>query len=289
MNFQFELLLLVSILGDVLTTNALPSASTEQGIYIGQQRTLKNTPINYWYGIPYAEQPIDARRWRPPSALPSGHATHYAFLPNACPQKNDLGVTFSESCLTLNVYSPVGARNLPVYVWIHGGSFTTGAGIEYDAFPFVHVSVENEQPLLVVTVNYRLGLLGFLADEGLFDERSGRANQSTTGNYGVLDQMMALQWIKTNIAAFGGDPTQITVGGESAGGISVTILLTSPLIVKETFQRAIIESGALWPNAVDPLDTAINKTGRILRSMVNCTSVESVSYTHLTLPTKRIV
>jgi carboxylesterase type B len=174
----------------------------------------------------------------------------------------------------LNVHSSENAHNLPVYVWIHGGSFTSGAGAEYEANPFVSTSTINSIPVVVVTINYRLGLLGFLADEALYEEKSGINNRSTTGNYGILDQMMALDWIKKNIDGFGGNPEQITIGGESAGGISVTTLLTSPLVTKGTFQRAIVQSGGIWPADASPLQKAINSTGNILRVMTNCTTVQ---------------
>jgi carboxylesterase type B len=95
-----------------------------------------------------------------------------------------------------------------VYIWIRGGSFTSGAGFEYDAAPFVSTSIHNSVPVVVVTINYRLGLLGFLADQALYDERSGINNKSTTGNYGILDQMMALDWTKKNI---GGSVVRVLV------------------------------------------------------------------------------
>ncbi|CAF1691968.1 unnamed protein product, partial [Adineta ricciae] len=124
----------------------------------------------------------------------------------------------------------------------------------------------------VVSINYRLGLLGFLADQALYDEKSGINNRSTTGNYGILDQMMALDWIKKNVFGFGGNPNEITIGGESAGGVSVSILLTSPLVPDGTFQRTIIESGGLWPNLISTFEDAINHTGKVLRAATNCTN-----------------
>lgn len=274
MSFITRALFVVLIIPSTLAMNTAPSAQTRQGIYIGQRKTVNGTGVNYWYGIPYAQQPIGHLRWIPPQQLPTSHDIRYALIPNACPQKNDFRIAFTESCLTLNVYTPMNANNLPVYVWIHGGSFTTGAGVEYDAASFVSVSVKNSVPIVVVTINYRLGLLGFLADEALYEERSGVNNRSTTGNYGILDQMMAVDWIKKNAAGFGGDPEQITIGGESAGGVGVTILLTSPLTTNGTFQRAIIESGGLWPSAATPLEKAINSSGKILRVMANCTTLQ---------------
>jgi carboxylesterase type B len=269
------LVLLVSLfISAAIGSNDSVVAQTQQGVYTGRQTTVNGVNINYWYGIPYAQQPIGNLRWMPPHVLAASNGTNDAYLPNGCPQKGRFGILLTESCLTLNVYAPKDATNLPVYVWIHGGSFTSGAGVEYDAAPFISTSSMSSVPLVVVTINYRLGLLGFLADEALYDERSGINNTSTTGNYGILDQMMALDWIKKNIHGFGGNPEQITVGGESAGGISVTVLLTSPLVTNGTFQRAIIQSGGIWPNAANPLQTAINKTGNVLRAIMNCTTVQ---------------
>jgi carboxylesterase type B len=210
----------------------------------------------------------------PPQVLPTSNGTNVAYTPNACPQEISFGILLTEACLTLNVYAPENAINLPVYVWIHGGSFIAGAGIAYNPTPFVSTSINYSVPIVVVTINYRLGLLGFLADQAFYHEKSGINNRSTTGNYGMLDQMMALDWIKKNIHGFGGNPEQITIGGESAGGVSVTILLTSPLIMNGTFQRAIIESGNIWPNFANTLQNAINSSGSILRAAVNCTTVQ---------------
>lgn len=273
----FVLILFISSIGTVVVPDKKSTviAQTQQGIYIGQQTVVNGVNINHWYGIPYAQQPIGDLRWKPPRALTASNTIHEAYFPNACPQgESSLIIPLTESCLTLNVYAPKDATNLPVYVWIHGGSFTSGAGFEYDAAQLVSTSSIGSVPIVVVTINYRLGLLGFLADEALYEERSGINNRTTTGNYGILDQMMALDWIRKNIYGFGGNPEQITVGGESAGGISVTILLTSPLIANGTFQRAIVESGGIWPNGVSPLQTAINNTGNVLRATTLCTTVQ---------------
>jgi carboxylesterase type B len=245
MKVEILVLFVSLIIPVIIANNNSLRAQTKQGVYIDRQITISGTNVNHWYGIPYAQQPIDNLRWMPPQPLAVSNGTNVAYTPNACPQKSSYGVPTTEACLTLNVYTPENATNLPVYVWIHGGSFTSGAGILYNATPFVSTSIIHSAPVVVVTINYRLGLLGFLADQALYNERSGMNNRSTTGNYGILDQMMALDWIKKNIRDFGGNPEQITIGGESAGGISTTALLTSPLIMKGTFQRAIIESGGI--------------------------------------------
>ena len=255
------------------------TADTQQGAYIGQQTTINGTDVNYWYGVPYAQQPIDNLRWMPPQPLAVSNGTNYADRPNACPQTSSLGIPITESCLTLNVYAPASANNLSVFVWIHGGSFTSGAGAYYDATPFVSTSAINSVPVVVVTINYRLGLLGFLADDELYAERSGNNNMRTTGNYGILDQIMAFEWVKRNIAGFGGNPNDITAGGESAGGISVNVLLTSPLVAAGTFQKAIVESGSIWPDAINTLQNAINSTSAFLRSSVTCSTVQCLRNT----------
>jgi carboxylesterase type B len=258
----------------IIASNSSPRAQTNQGVYIGQQTTVNGSNVNYWYGIPYAQQPIGNLRWMPPQSLPTSNGTQFAYTSNACPQGSSFEPPFTEACLTLNVHAPENATNLPVYVWIHGGGFTGGAGIHYNTTPLVGTSISHSVPIVAVTINYRLGLLGFLADQALYDEKSGMNNRSTTGNYGILDQMMALDWIKKNIHGFGGNPEEITIGGESAGGISVSILLTSPLVMNGTFQRTIIESGGLWPNFVSTFEDAINNTGNILRIVMKCTTVQ---------------
>ena len=258
----------------IIPSHSSPTAQTDQGIYIGQQTTINGSKVNYWYGIPYARQPVGNLRWMPPQSLPTSNGTQFAYISNACPQGNSFEPPFTEACLTLNVHAPENATNVPVYVYIHGGGFSGGIAINYNATPLVATSMKYSVPVVVVTINYRLGLLGFLADQALYDEKSGMNNRSTTGNYGILDQMMALNWIKKNIHGFGGNPDEITIGGESAGGTSISILLTSPIVPDGTFQKTIIESGGLWPNLISTLEDAIHNTGTVLRADTNCTTVE---------------
>ena len=203
---------------------------------------------NIWSykGIPYAAPPVGNLRWKPPqpvAAWTSPRAcTSYG---PACPQPTGgellpslaVGAT-SEDCLYLNVWSPAHSpsQKLPVMVWIHGGSFVTGAGSlsVYDGANLAGKGV------VVVTINYRLGPLGFLALPALSKE----SPQGVSGNYGLLDQIAALRWVQKNIAGFGGDSARVTVFGESAGAISVLDLMVSSL-AKGLFQRAIAESGIL--------------------------------------------
>ncbi len=203
-----------------------------------------------FYGIPYAKPPVGDLRWAPPVApdpwtVPPVPQPEAEFEPPACPQVLPLGSTpipaGNEDCLYLNIDTPVhadGSSRIPVVFWIHGGGFAVGQGREVDDNTRGDL-VAQRQDLVVVSFNYRLGQLGFLAHPGLTAEQGG-----ASGNYGLLDQLAALRWVKANIAAFGGDPDNITVMGQSAGGISVCGLLTTPLITdgEDLFQRAIMES-----------------------------------------------
>jgi para-nitrobenzyl esterase len=141
-----------------------------------------------------------------------------------------------EDCLTLNIWAPSGARKLPVMVWIHGGALAGGSSSEplYDGVKLAR------QGIVLVSINYRLGLLGFLAHPAL----SAESPQHLSGNYGLLDQIAALHWVHDNIAAFGGDPARVTIAGESAGGLSVIALLASPR-ARGLFSKAISQSGYL--------------------------------------------
>lgn len=175
-------------------------------------------------GIPYAAPPIGQLRWRAPAeAKPwSGVRDATRFGPR-CPQPTGAGdpVAINEDCLTLNVWTPARSadQRLPVMVWIHGGGFRVNAGSMFDGQALARRGV------VVVTINYRLGALGFLAHPAL----SLESPHGVSGNYGLLDQIAALQWVKANIGAFGGDAANVTVFGESAGAWSTIIHLTSPL------------------------------------------------------------
>jgi len=184
-------------------------------------------------GIPFAEPAVGALRWEAPKprAPWSGvfNATSYG---DCCPQPNSWASPQSEDCLNLNVYTPfpVQARLLPVMVWIYGGAFIEGCSSQeiYKGDFFA-----NSTNVIIVSVNYRLGALGFLCDQ----------NATIKGNFGIMDQMLALQWVQQNIKAFGGDPARVTIFGESAGAMSVTLHLVSPqTFSKKYFSQAIVES-----------------------------------------------
>ncbi len=191
-------------------------------------------------GIRYAAPPIGPLRWQPPQPVPADMATKTAtaFAPH-CPQSaSPYGIaSTTEDCLFLNVYTPdhdklPGSAGLPVMVWIHGGALVVGESEGYDP-----VKLVTNGDVIVVTINYRLGYLGFLAEAGL------DAEGHVAANYGLLDQQFALDWVRRNVAGFGGDPSKVTIFGESAGGLSVLSNLVSPT-AHGLFNRAIVESGA---------------------------------------------
>ena len=194
-------------------------------------------PVSEYLGIPYAAPPVGALRWQPPQpAAPwPGVREAASFAPHCAQPGSPFGVaSTSENCLYLNVYTPADARgrNLPVMVWIHGGALVVGESDDYNPAALVRHGV------IVVTINYRLGLFGFLADSALAGRPGG-----PSGNYGLLDQQAALRWVQRNIRGFGGDARNVTVSGESAGGLSTLVQLVSPG-ARGLFQRAIVESGS---------------------------------------------
>jgi len=201
--------------------------------------------VDVFFGIRYAAAPEGTLRWTPPQPPASPAGPVVAAIPGpACPQPASTApLPQSEDCLFLNVYVPskdAARAKRPVFVWIHGGALVTGTGTIYD--PSAMVADNN---IIVVTINYRLGALGWLVEPGLSAAASSFfQNAGDAGNYGLMDQQFALQWVQRNIAGFGGDPGNVTMGGESAGGLSVTSNLTSTTTAKGLFRGAIIESGA---------------------------------------------
>jgi para-nitrobenzyl esterase len=227
-----------------LATLALPAAASAAGaptvqVEGGAVRGA-TAPGGFVYrGVPYAAAPTGALRWhapRPPASWPGVRAAT-AFAPN-CPQPPTpfTAGESSEDCLYLNVATrsvhASRGHGRPVVVWIHGGGDVIGAGRDYDAAELAAAGT------VVVTVNYRLGALGFLAHPALADHAGG-----ANGNYGLMDQQAALRWVRHNIARFGGDPQNVTIAGQSSGGLSVLEHLISPGS-RGLFQRAIVQSGA---------------------------------------------
>jgi para-nitrobenzyl esterase len=225
----------------VFGSSALAATAPTVRIANGVVQGTQEDGLSIYRGIPFAAPPVGALRWRAPQPVKNWtgvlHADHFA---PACMQHLEawMGpIHDSEDCLYLNVWSPAKSAqaNLPVMVWIYGGGFTSGAT------SIAAYSGENlaKHGVVVVSIAYRVGPLGFLALPAL----SAESKHHVSGNYGLLDQIAGLRWVQHNIAAFGGDPHKVTIFGESAGGISVSMLAASPL-AHGLFQGAISESGS---------------------------------------------
>ena len=237
---------LISGIAAALCLAAVSPSYADEGPIVtapaGQLRGQTEGTTLVFKGIPYALPPVGPARWTPPVAMPPWPGVRKADqFGAACFQLTspfktvyyDVLPAVSENCLFLNVWAPANAHNLPVMAWIHGGAFWGGASNEaiYDGAKLA------AQGIVVVTINYRVGILGWFAHP----ELSAESPQNISGNYGLLDQIEALRWVKRNIAAFGGNPSDVTIAGESAGGLSVVYLMTSPP-ARGLFTKAIAES-----------------------------------------------
>ena len=236
------LLVILTLVGSAATATPHHSKPNNNQIITTDQGSVMGVATDYgtkFLGIPYAAAPVGALRWQPTqAAIPWDGVLKADTTGSSCPQvASPFGTaSVNEDCLFLNVYTPKAnkfRRKLPVMVWIHGGSFTYGEGHTFNPQKLV------DKDVVVVNFNYRLGALGFMAHPAL----SAISASGTSGNFGLMDQQAALQWVQNNIAAFGGDPDNVTLFGESAGGLSVHTHLASPLS-KGLFHRAIIQSGA---------------------------------------------
>ena len=232
--------------------------------------------VTAFEGVPYAAAPVGKLRWAAPQLAPKWPVVRNAdrYMP-ACPQNYmgpDSTAFFgdyeakSEDCLYLNVWTPAktAAEKLPVMVWIHGGGFRVGSGTER----LHHGEHLAAKGVVLVTFNYRLGVFGFMAHPELTKE----SDRNASGNYGLMDQVAALEWVKRNIAAFGGDPSRVMIFGESAGSGSVSYLQASPL-AKGLFHAAVGESGGSFSGRnVNRLRTA-EETGVRFAKAVGCSSL----------------
>jgi para-nitrobenzyl esterase len=223
----------------------MPSKSSTAPVVITQAGALRGArdgTLNAFRGIPFAEPPVGPLRWKAPVPKGRWRGTRDAtqFGPACWQPASRLNNIYankpfpmSEDCLTLNVWAPEKARRAPVLVWIYGGALWGGASRD----PMYDGSRLAQRGVVVVSINYRLGVLGWLAHP----ELSKESKDGVSGNYGLLDQIEALRWVKRNIAAFGGDPANVTIAGESAGGLSVMYLMASPP-ARGLFAKAIAQS-----------------------------------------------
>ncbi len=229
------LLLVAAGCGEQQVVQGDPVVSTESGMIRG----IDTGRAQQFLGIPYAAPPVGALRWRPPAPVAAWPDIREATtLPVACaqlPSTNGPG-SDAEDCLYLSVYRPATARaasRLPVLLWIHGGGAVNGSGNQQDAS-----ALAADTGTIVVVINYRLNVFGFLALASLSTDAS-----DSSGNLGLLDQQATMVWVQHNISAFGGNPANVTIAGESAGGAAVCYHLASPTAAG-LFHRAIIQSGA---------------------------------------------
>lgn len=224
--------------GPELTTAAAdgkPRAKVASGVLVGEA----SEGIVSYQGIPFAASPVGDLRWKAPQPVASWTGERAATESGpSCAQNSRLGAeaTVSEDCLYLNVFAPKDAKKTPVMVWIHGGSNLNGSGSIYNGAAFAKSGV------VMVTINYRMGALGFFAHPEL---TKAAAKADPLANYGLMDQTAALQWVQKNISAFGGDPNKVTVFGESAGAIDIYALLGLKSS-KGLFHQAMLESNITW-------------------------------------------
>lgn len=262
------------------------TVKTEQGKVAG--KTINDGKVRAFLGLPYAAPPVGDLRWKAPQAPAKWKGKRDATKFGAhCAQGRvfddmifqDAGP--SEDCLFLNVYTPAGAKDkskLPVMFWIHGGGYSGGASSE----PRHNGDFLPLKGVILVTINYRLGVFGFLVTKELADEADGSA-----GNYGLLDMVAALHWVKGNIKNFGGDPNNVTIFGESAGSFAVSTLMASPM-AQGLFQKAIGESGAAFPSAINLGGETVADRAKTDGAWVDTLGVKSLAELRA-LPTDKIL
>ena len=244
------------------------TVKTEQGKVKG--KTINNGKVKAFLGMPYAEPPVGDLRWKAPvpAAKWKGDRDGTTFAPHCAQNHVFDDMVFQdaagpkEDCLYLNVYAPADSSDkskLPVMYWIHGGGYSGGGSDE----PRHNGDFLPLKGVVLVTINYRLGVFGFLASSDLAKEQGG-----TAGNYGLMDMVAGLQWVKENIKKFGGDPDNVTIFGESAGSFAVSTLMASPM-AKGLFAKGIGESGGAFSDvlALDPLSVSEKKGDEFVASL----------------------
>lgn len=254
--------LIISVLIIFLVIVGFSAGSTQNGSETGIVKTdaglisgFEQDGLSSYLGIPFAAPPTGDLRWRAPVQVePWDGIKETKVYSDACPQPlaADPNLTMSEDCLYLNVRTPAKTpdEKLPVMVFLYGGAFAKIAG----SMSLYNGTDLAEKGVIVVTPNYRVGALGFLTHPQLDNE----SPNNSSGNYGLLDQIAALEWVQRNIEAFGGDPSRVTIFGQSAGGESILIHLSNPE-TKDLYQQAIVESGTFWTNGAE-IDALNSKT-----------------------------
>ena len=233
-----KILLTLTVAVCTIVGAAAQSVITRTTVEQGALEGVEENGLGVFKAIPYAKPPVGELRWRPPVKLEKWEGVYktdqYAKMPPQQQGRQTDASRWSEDCLYINVMTPAKSKDdkLPVMVWIHGGGFITGNYTSPMGTNFA------KRGVVFVSIAYRTGALGFLA----LPELSAESERGISGNYGLMDQIMALEWVKNNIAAFGGDADRITIFGESAGAIAVSMLCASPL-AKGLFHAAISQSG----------------------------------------------
>lgn len=276
---HFVFLLLLNSASYALATGDLDMVETDAGLVSGLKNKEGN--IHIFKGIPFAAPPMGELRWKAPQAVKPWLGVRRCDSFGPSPMQNDPTPfsmwteeflipeePISEDCLYLNVWT--GAKSStekrPVLVWIYGGGFVSGGS----AVPIYDGEAMAKKGIVFVSINYRVGIFGFFAHPAL-TKASGK---NASGNYGLMDQIAALQWVKKNIAAFGGDPNNVTIAGQSAGSMSVNCLVASPL-AKGLFQKAIAQSGASFSNRNVTLQQAEQDGEKIVQSF-NVSSIPAL-------------
>lgn len=264
----------------LLMVGSSPAAIRRAVIDGGEVEGLDKGEVTAFLGVPFAAPPLSDLRWRPPQPVVPWSGTRPAteFSPS-CMQRDQTGGFgpwtpeyiipggVSEDCLYLNVWTTADTPGdkLPVLFWIHGGGYNSGSG----SVPVYEGEALARRGVIVVTVNYRVGVLGFLAHP----ELAAESEHDASGNYGLLDLVAALKWTQTNIAAMGGDPSRVTIAGQSAGASAVQTLMASPL-AKGLFHRAIIQSG---PGGALALQTGLEEAEKAGVSYMESKGVDSIA------------